>query len=501
MTCEVGPSWIGIIQVCSSKYSVLTCEVGPSWRRIIPVCSSKYSVLTCALGPRWEGTMPSCKIIECTVSGYNEFTIPSVSESIVPTTEVSFKCKPGYQLPVGDTGTRTCQKGGTMSASPPACEDINECLSTPCQNGATCHNEVNAYSCTCMPGYQGTNCESEIPCTTPGSVLHASASVSGLAVGQTVTYTCDFGYAHTSGYSVLTCEVGPSWRGIIPVCSMGPSWRGIIPVCSSKYSVLTCEVGPSWRGIILVCSSKYSVLTCEVGPSWIGIIQVCSSKYSVLTCEVGPSWRRIIPVCSSKYSVLTCALGPRWEGTMPSCKIIECTVSGYNEFTIPSVSESIVPTTEVSFKCKPGYQLPVGDTGTRTCQKGGTMSASPPACEDINECLSTPCQNGATCHNEVNAYSCTCMPGYQGTNCESEIPCTTPGSVLHASANVSGLAVGQTVTYTCDFGYAHTSGDSVLICEVGPSWRGIIPVCSSRYSVLTCEVGPSWRGIIPVCSS
>lgn len=56
------------------------------------------------------------------MSGYNEFTIPSVTDTIVPTTEVSFKCKPGYQLPVGDTGTRTCQKGGTMSASPPACE-------------------------------------------------------------------------------------------------------------------------------------------------------------------------------------------------------------------------------------------------------------------------------------------------------------------------------------------------------------------------------------------
>lgn len=56
------------------------------------------------------------------MSGYNEFTIPSVTDTIVPTIEVSFKCKPGYQLPVGDTGTRTCQKGGTMSASPPACE-------------------------------------------------------------------------------------------------------------------------------------------------------------------------------------------------------------------------------------------------------------------------------------------------------------------------------------------------------------------------------------------
>ncbi|XP_076085388.1 sushi, von Willebrand factor type A, EGF and pentraxin domain-containing protein 1-like [Mytilus galloprovincialis] len=266
-------------------------------------------------------------------------------------------------------------------------EEYNDCTSSPCQNGGTCNDGEASYTCTCPGPYEGTNCENKVPCSTPGDVLHASKTVAGLAVGQTVKYQCEFGYALTTGDSVLTC-----------------------------------------------------------------------------------------------------ALGPRWEGTMPSCKIIECTVSGYNEFTIPSATDTIVPTIEVSFKCKPGYQLPVGDTGTRTCQKGGTMSASPPACEDINECLSTPCQNGATCHNEVNAYSCTCMPGYQGTNCESEIPCTTPGSLLHASATVSGLAVGQTVTYTCDFGYAHTSGDSVWTCEVGPSWRGIIPVCSSKYSVLTCEV-------------
>lgn len=37
--------------------------------------------------------------------------------------------------------------------------EINECDSNPCQNGATCVDELNRYSCTCQPGYQGTNCE------------------------------------------------------------------------------------------------------------------------------------------------------------------------------------------------------------------------------------------------------------------------------------------------------------------------------------------------------
>jgi len=37
--------------------------------------------------------------------------------------------------------------------------DIDECVSAPCQNGGQCYNELNQYSCTCEPGFVGTNCE------------------------------------------------------------------------------------------------------------------------------------------------------------------------------------------------------------------------------------------------------------------------------------------------------------------------------------------------------
>ena len=38
---------------------------------------------------------------------------------------------------------------------------------------------------------------------------------------------------------------------------------------------------------------------------------------------------------------------------------------------------------------------------------------------DINECVSNPCQNGGTCTDQVNQYACTCVPGYEGTNCQT----------------------------------------------------------------------------------
>ena len=38
---------------------------------------------------------------------------------------------------------------------------------------------------------------------------------------------------------------------------------------------------------------------------------------------------------------------------------------------------------------------------------------------DIDECGAAPCQHGGTCTDQVNGYTCECMAGYTGTNCET----------------------------------------------------------------------------------
>lgn len=37
--------------------------------------------------------------------------------------------------------------------------DIDECASNPCQNGGTCSNNINSFSCSCPEHVYGTMCE------------------------------------------------------------------------------------------------------------------------------------------------------------------------------------------------------------------------------------------------------------------------------------------------------------------------------------------------------
>ena len=68
---------------------------------------------------------------------------------------------------------------------------------------------------------------------------------------------------------------------------------------------------------------------------------------------------------------------------------------------------------------------------------------------DIIECASNPCENGATCKDDVNAYMCSCMAGFTGYSCESgTFQDKTPRAVVNAAECNHGrpvVAVGKII--------------------------------------------------------
>ncbi len=77
---------------------------------------------------------------------------------------------------------------------------------------------------------------------------------------------------------------------------------------------------------------------------------------------------------------------------------------------------------------------------------------------NINECATLPCQNGATCVDLINSYLCQCLGGYQGSNCEFDInecasnPCVNNGQCTQGVNNF---------VCSCPIGFAGTR------CELG----------------------------------
>jgi len=91
-----------------------------------------------------------------------------------------------------------------------------------------------------------------------------------------------------------------------------------------------------------------------------------------------------------------------------------------------------------------------GNAYTCTCVAGYTGEN----CQnDFDDCASAPCQNGGSCVDDVNAYTCTCVAGYTGENCQNDFddcasaPCQNGGSCVDD---------GNAYTCTCVSGYTGT---------------------------------------------
>ncbi|XP_043936181.1 protein crumbs homolog 1 [Protopterus annectens] len=278
------------------------------------------------------------------------------------------------------------------------CAKITQrCLSNPCQNNATCYEDVDDYVCQCLVTpihYIGKNCEKRYDaCSFNPCQQHAACE----STAGNPSFTC----ICPPGFSGTTCETE------ITECSSNP--------CRTEKS---CQIGPFHNTCI--CTEGFTGAYCETD------INECASD----PCQNGA-------VCVDAVNGYSCFCVPGYQGKHCEIDVNECASNPCQNGAL-----CINKIGRYECICQPGYtgiscELETDECQSEPCLNGATCQDSHNSylclctsgfhgnfCEiNIDECASWPCHHGGKCIDHNNGYSCDCSgTGYTGLHCETYIP-------------------------------------------------------------------------------
>jgi hypothetical protein len=319
-----------------------------------------------------------------------------------------YTCAAGYtgsscQTEINECVSSPCLNGGTCvdavnafvcqcapGWSGPSCGiDIDECASTPCQNGGTCTDLLNSFHCDCTPSWTYTRCELDVLDTCASNPCqHSGTCTDGVS-----SYNCSCAL----GYSGDQCQTD------INECASNPCPPGV--PCHDLIANYTCAcdpgvIGDNCQTNIDDCASA----PCQNGASCIDGFNsytcVCPAGYSGVRCETDVDECASNPcangaTCTDHVNSFSCTCVPGYSGARCISEIAECASN-------PCLSGSICAEALNRYTCV----CPPGFTGTH-CQT------------NINECASNPCQYGGTCNDGIASFNCSCPPGTIGAYCSS----------------------------------------------------------------------------------
>ena len=274
-------------------------------------------------------------------------------------------------------GTHICEcyPGFSTNDRGRTCVDIDDCESSPCQNGAACSDGRDAFRCRCASGWTGILCEMDVdecisrPCLNRGQCLDAVDSYQCHCRPGYEGDNCD---TQNDLCSSRPCQHGAACRvqhieGILSyVCSCTPGWVG----GNCEEQIDECASAPCQNSAR--CEDGIDAYSCVCTSGWIG--EDCDQ--AVNACD------RSSNTCDREHG--------------------ECISTG------------------------PGTHVCQCDVGYQTRDQGST-------CTNVDECRSMPCLNGGRCTDEIDSYLCECIAGIAGVNCEVDVdecvssPCVNDG--------------------------------------------------------------------------
>ena len=276
----------------------------------------------------------------------------------------------------------------------------DDCFSAPCQNGGTCDDGVVEYTCACVRGWIGAECQEVAdPCALEEPVMGSSS-------GDYAPHDCDADYAGcvAEGGGEFRCECREGYGTAdagrtcfdLDECGSAPCRNGA-----------TCRDSRNGTGLAV---GQYSC-TCVLGFAG-GLCDYEPIAEYAANCSVASGG-------NCDLDLDECASGPCLHGA-------ECLESGR---PTPAGGRAIrgyggvVPLDDFACVCPSGWAGGLCDYTpifqfTMQClvELGGTCDLP------VDECASSPCRNGAVgCMDQHDGYMCFCAPGYGGHDCETNI--------------------------------------------------------------------------------
>ncbi|XP_053407261.1 cadherin EGF LAG seven-pass G-type receptor 2-like isoform X1 [Mercenaria mercenaria] len=120
---------------------------------------------------------------------------------------------------------------------------VEECTSTLCKNGATCMSFVNAYSCKCVLGFDGTQCENNINDCTQDSCKNDGQCIDGIN-----SFMCDCQEGWTGSTCAEACNNNKYGRNCAKPCSCNENGLGNVGSQMCHVQNGDCFCNPHWRG-------------------------------------------------------------------------------------------------------------------------------------------------------------------------------------------------------------------------------------------------------------